>query len=522
MSGSGLAPLGRRALRELKMENRPYSYVERLGLWLRGLYLANRAPFLAALLAGLGAHMFMFTNKLLNHDDIEALFYKGATVTSGRWGLELSKLLLPDWSMPWIYGILTLLFIAVSVCVMLRVLEIRSRLSQILLAAAVVSFPSLTGTYCFMFTSAAYGLAFFLAVLCVWFYQKGGVKNVSLAALSLVLCLSIYQAYIAITASLFVLLMIKHCLEGEKSVWQIVLYGLKALAMMAASLALYFAVTLLVFTFTGAEFNTYVIDNVNSKASLPGKLRMAYENFRDIFTFRNYSLISSEIARYAHLILLGLMLAGLALAAKGGKPLHWALLAALVLLLPLSINCMYLLMSPQSIHTLVLYSFVCVYFLAALIMEKLPARPALLAKDLVALLLCVIIASNLYFANMTYLKMHLQYENANAFYVSLIAQIKGTEGFDENSRVAIIGQQDNLLYPFPEMNTDGLLGPSQDLVNIYSRESFFRKYLGFAVPFASQEEAEALSKTAEFEQMAEYPYNGSLRKIGDYIVVKLG
>ena len=517
-----LCTMGRKASRKMEMEKKQYSYAERFGLWLRGLYLENRVPFLAALLTGFAAHMFMFTNKLVNHDEIEALFYKGATVTSGRWGLELSKLLLPNWSMPWIYGLLTLLLISVSVCIMLGILEIRSRLSQILLAAVVVSFPSLTGTYCFMFTSAAYGLAFLLAVLCVWLYQKGGAVNAAFATVSLVLCLSIYQAYIAITASLFVLLMIKGCLEVEKSVWQIVLYGLKALAVMVAALAVYFAVTLLVFRFTGAEFNSYVMENVNDKASLLGKVRMAYENFRDIFTFRNYSLISSEGARYAHIVLLGVILVGLVLAAGGSRPLNWVLLTVLALLLPLSINCMYLLMSPQSIHTLVLYSFVCLYFLGALILEKLAPRPGLLVKDIMALLMCIIIASNVYFANMTYLKMHLQYENANAFYVSLIAQIKETEGFDENSRLAIIGRQDNLLYPFPELGTDGLLGPSQDLVNIYSRENFFRRYLGFDVPFAGQEELDALSKTAEFEQMAEYPYNGSVKKIGDYIVVKLG
>lgn len=517
-----LCTMGRKASRKMEMEKKQYSYAERFGLWLRGLYLENRVPFLAALLTGFAAHMFMFTNKLVNHDEIEALFYKGATVTSGRWGLELSKLLLPNWSMPWIYGLLTLLLISVSVCIMLGILEIRSRLSQILLAAVVVSFPSLTGTYCFMFTSAAYGLAFLLAVLCVWLYQKGGAVNAAFATVSLVLCLSIYQAYIAITASLFVLLMIKGCLEVEKSVWQIVLFGLKALAMMAAALAVYFAVTLLVFRFTGAEFNSYVMENVNDKASLLGKVRMAYENFRDIFTFRNYSLISSEGARHAHIVLLGVILVGLVLAAGGSRPLNWVLLTVLVLLLPLSINCMYMLMSPQSIHTLVLYSFVCLYFLGALILEKLAPRPGLLVKDIMALLMCIIIASNVYFANMTYLKMHLQYENANAFYVSLIAQIKETEGFDENSRLAIIGRQDNLLYPFPELGTDGLLGPSQDLVNIYSRENFFRRYLGFDVPFAGQEELDALSRTAEFEQMVEYPYNGSVKKIGDYIVVKLG
>ena len=71
-------------------------------------------------------------------------------------------------------------------------------------------------------------------------------------------------------------------------------------------------------------------------------------------------------------------------------------------------------------------------------------------------------------------------------------------------------------------NTSLLLGPSYDLINIYSRESLFRQYLGFDIEFAGEEELEAISATPEFEQMAEYPYYGSVKMIGDYIVVKLG
>ena len=115
----------------------------------------NRAPFLAALITGLAAHGYAFTNKLLNHDEIESLFGKGATVTSGRWGLELVKILFPDWSMPWIYGLVSILLIAVSACLMLKILDIRAPLSRLLLPALIVSFPSLTGNFCFMFTSSA-------------------------------------------------------------------------------------------------------------------------------------------------------------------------------------------------------------------------------------------------------------------------------------------------------------------------------------------------------------------------------
>jgi hypothetical protein len=312
-------------------------------------------------------------------------------------------------------------------------------------------------------------------------------------------------------------------MEAKKSVWQIVLYGLKALAMMLVALAVYYGVTLLVFRFTGAEFNSYVLDNVNSEASIPGKVRMAYDNFIYVFSYGNFSLISTEASRYIHIVLLALMAVGLILAAlQNKKPLHIVLMAVLVLLLPLSMNCMYLMMSAQSIHSLVLYSFICFYFLDAIILEQLHGKSLLAAKDVTAVLLGGVIVANVYFANMTYLKMYLNYENATAFYSSMIAQIKDTEGFDENSKLAIIGQQDNLLYGFSELDTNMLLGPSGDLVNIYSRENFFKEYLGFEIPFADDEELEEISRSREFEEMAEYPYYGSVKKIGDFIVVKLG
>ena len=91
-----------------------------------------QTPFCSALIAGLLAHGYAFTNKLLNHDEIESLFGKGATVTSGRWGLELVKVLFPDWSMPWIYGILSLLLISAAACLMLRENGILSRIDNIL------------------------------------------------------------------------------------------------------------------------------------------------------------------------------------------------------------------------------------------------------------------------------------------------------------------------------------------------------------------------------------------------------
>ena len=483
----------------------------------REALIQDRTPFLAAFFAGLAAHGYAFANKLINHDDIESLFGKGATITSGRWGLEPVKLLFPDWSMPWIYGLLSLLLMSAAACLMLRILAIRRPGLQLLSAALVTTFPSLTGNFCFMFTSAPYAWSFLLVVLAVRLHQKG---SRALAPLVLVLALGIYQAYIAVAASLFVLLMIAQALDREKSVWEIVRGGLRALAMMLLAVALYYGVTLLVLRFTGASFNTYVTDNVNGSVGLLRRVRIAYDAFFYVFSFRNFYLITSEFLRYVHIALAAAVLGCMAmLALRGRKWLHAALLAFLTLLLPLAICCMFLIMSQQSIHTLVLYSFVAVYLLAALVLERVTARGV---RAAISVLLALIAAGNIYFANMTYLKMQLQYENAHAFYTILMTQVMQTEGFDENSRLAFLGEQNNLLHRYDELDTELLQGPNRDLVNIYSRENFLRLYLGYELPFADEDALAALESDPRVQAMPEYPYAGSVAKIDDFIVIKLG
>ncbi len=483
----------------------------------------DRLPFLSAVTVGMLAHGYAFANKLVNHDEIESLFGKGATVTSGRWGLELVKALFPDWSMPWLYGLLSLVMMAAAICLMLDYLELKSPALRLLSAALVISFPTLTGIFCFMFTSSAYAWAFLLAVLSAAVFRPDSGARMVLSLVLLVLALGIYQAFIAVTASLFLLRMLRDAMDAERPVRDSVLDGVRALALMAASVAVYYAVTQLVFRVTGAAFNDYVTENVTGGTGLARRVRMAYDAFFYIFSFRNFYLIPTEFSRYLHIVLCALLLLGMgALAAERRSPLHAALLLVLTLLLPLCICCMLLIMSQQSIHTLVLYSFTAVYLLCALVIERFSGRVGRTAGALLSLGLALVVAVNVGFANMCYLKLQLQYENAYAFYTALSAQIVQTEGFDESCRLAFVGRQDNLLHEFPELDTELLQGPSRDLVNIYSRENFLRYYLGFDLPFATEEETERLALDARVLAMAEYPYAGSVRRIDDYLVVRLG
>ncbi len=487
----------------------------------------DRLSFAAAFVFGLLAHMFAFTNKLVNADEIESLFGKGATITSGRWGLEAVKLIFPDYSMPWLWGLVSLLCISAAVCLIIRLFDIRGALTKLLLAGLITSFPSETGVFCFMFTSTAYALSFFLAVLAAYLFCCGAKYRVSLCAVLMAASLGIYQAYIAVTASFILVYMIKKALDDE-SAKDILFFGFKALLMLLVSLILYGLVTYAVLRLTGSQFNSYVRDNVNER-SIIGRIRMAYDFMLYYLSYREFALITSETSRIFHILLFALCALALGATALKKIKTHHALGAALIIvcaaLLPLAVNCMYLAMAKDSIHTLVIYSFIAFYVLAAILMERVLAGAALYkraARDVVYIALAVALVSNVYFANEVYLKMFLQYENAYSFYSILLSRAESLEGFNEGTKLALIGHQDNTLTSFDEIDTGYITGVERELVNIYSRENFLRRYIGTDIPLAGAEETARLEATAEFADMAEYPYYGSVKMIDGYAVVKLG
>ncbi|MGI5977760.1 MAG: glucosyltransferase domain-containing protein [Candidatus Limivicinus sp.] len=511
------------------MEESKKTKLERLLLRLRRGSAEYALPFISALIFGLAAHMFAFTNKLVNADEIESLFGKGATVTSGRWGLELVKFIFPDYSVPWLWGIVSIVLLAVSACIIIRIFEIRSGLLRVLLAGIIVSFPSETGVFCFMFTSSAYALSFLFSVLSCQVFLKGrGVWKWVFAALLLVLSLSIYQAYAAVTASIFLLYMIKRCIDGGESGGRIIVSGLKYLAVMLIAVIVYLALSYVAFYISGAEFNDYVKNNVND-ISLPGRIRMAYNFFYYTLSYREFALITNEASRYLHILCIAVCLGGVLWTAvrkiREKDLLTAALLLLCTVLLPLAMNSIYLVMAKKSVHTLVLYSFIAVYIFAALILDRVfcgSGAAQRILRDVLYISMAVTLFSNVFFANKVYLREYLQYENAYSFYSILLSRAENTAGFDENSKLAIIGVQDNNLYTFPELDTGYIMGPGRELVNIYSRENFLRRYLGTDIPLATEEELEYIEGLDEFQDMAEYPYYGSVKKIDDFIVVRLG
>ena len=479
-----------------------------------------RLPFCSALIAGLLAHGFAFSNKLPNADELSSLFGKGMTVASGRWGLELSKYLIPNVSTPWIFGLLSLLLLSAAACLVVRIFRLRSPLLIAVLSALVTVFPAETATFSYMFTAPSYALAFLLAVASVRFSQREDLKGWLGALVLLLLAVSIYQAYIALAAGFFVLLMLQKLLQGEGSAGEVFFFGLKRLALLACTLLLYLPSIYIALHFYGGRFENY---GMEQQRSLLFRALVAYSAFLHTFTRGYFGYVRGAFSQLLHALAMGLAgfvcLRWLIRCRDWGKRLLFLLC---LLLFPLSLYCIYLIAETGIIHAMVLYSFITVYVFALVAAQQLQGEAAPLLRQLLALCLSLVVLGNIYFANAFYLKLHLRYENSYALYTGIAAQVRQTPGFDKDTRLALLGRAETGVYAIPELEALGLIGAAEDLTNAYTREYFLRRYVGFEVSFADDAEKYALSQDPRVREMPVYPAYGSVQMIDDYLVVRLG
>ena len=492
-----------------------------------------RIPILGTLIPGILAYVFAFTNKLVNHDDVFYLFGKGATIESGRWGLSVMSLIFPDVSMPWIYGVISLALLAVSICFCIRLLNIRSTLLQFLLAGITVTFPSQIATFAYMFTASSYAVAFLMSVLAAYLLTLERKSLWLMALLCAVLCCSIYQSYIAVTSTLLLLHLLNLLLRTDTQEKTVFCKGIFYVVFLAVALGLYWLITNCIWSVSGTKIGEYAGNALSSPIEqISQRILVAYTMFRDTLLYGEYSLVSSPFSNWIHsfmIVMFGIEFLVWTLHNK--NPLRILFLVILLCILPLSVCCMFLFVHYKSVHSLVLYGFVFLYYLLALLLEAgqyIPAKIKSLGKyrhlyyNLILAGLSLIIICNTYIANEAYLNLYLRYQNTYSFTTSVVSSLNNHPEFTSDSKVAFVGF--NLLPEYWD-ETDyrliRMIGISGIGRGSYSIPSMLAYYNGITLNFASDDEMEEIIKSDDFWDMTTYPYYGSIRKINDIFVVKI-
>lgn len=522
-------------------QNKPlFDVVQR---WL-GIHFSHyyRLVFLGSFLLALLVHLYMFTNKFINHDDVNGLFLTWADGTAyGRWFLYPVTAIAGYFSSPWLDGIVAALFLAVSCTLMVFLFHVRHLLPALLLSACMVAFPVVTATYTYMFCASQYFLAMAMALLACYLIRRGRGFYALAGTLFLTLATGIYQAYFALAAAILVLTMLLDVCRGR---WKedfkgFICTGISYVGWLILSMILYFTVLKICLYITGMELLDYQGISSMGQMSLPillTRLEKAYTNLWDYY-FHNplYSNFFPYLVPFTFLVdgaILVLILWDHHLYK------YFAVLAELVLLIsifPLACNLIYLMVEEDSVYILMVYPTILPLLLPVLLGDTLtsldfaallPTHHAAftrLSMAFVAGILLVLQAAVAYefviITNRTYMLMDLTYENTYAYFSRLTTKIELQQGYTPDTPVAIIGYAASPAILPPTYITGALT--TEEALNMWSRKQFLTYFLNSPYNWATEEQIADVTTTQIYQEMPCYPSEGAITTINNVIVIKL-
>ena len=475
----------------------------------------------ASLFFGLLAYGYYFTNMVYNHDSMNKIVLNGNHYYRlGRWGIDALLYLLPHPTMPWFDGFVSLFFYTFGICLVSSVFKLRNKYTRVLLAAVIISFPSFMDDYFYMYQAIYYALAFALAAAGVFLWANA--RNtwwLAGAVFCLLMLLGLYQGLLSVASSLMVVYLVRELVCNPNSAREAFRKGLVAIGVLVASVLLYALVTKLVFVIKGSGFSDYANNAMGDKSFSVRRLLLPYSHMvaELLFLRHNGSVVMTKFASRVHLA--ALLCCGFVVLRKmkGRTATDKAMLSLLLFIYPLSVNFMYLATDPGAVHTLVHVGFLSIYVLMAVVLEQ--AERHVMLSNVAKVSLCFIIIVNVRISNEAAMQTSMLVHHATSVHTSIVTQIKLSGMLDGKSKLAILGKTDQFLHDltkdYPHWRPHVGLG-----VNNYSRQNFMRYFLGFDIPAASVGEMKKIVATDEFKDMPIYPYEGSIRKFGDVIVVK--
>jgi len=494
-----------------------------------------KLTFFSAFIIGILTHAFMLTNKLPNHDDVGWIFHPMRMPWFGRWFLSFAVSLGGNFSMPWVNGILSVIYISVTACLVVSLLQIKQTVHCILASALMMTFPTVACTFSYMALSQAYFFSLLLAALAAYAADRFRFGFL-LAAVFITLSLGIYQAYYGVAAGLMVGALIVDLLKDGAPVKLMIGKGLKFVISLALGLMMYFAVVKLT-TMDGGLSNYQNIDAMG-RISPSLLLRLIGKSYSDTVSFFCNRGVHFRYMPSLFLVA-GIMVSAFtvliikALEIRKDKN-KTALLCLLLLLFPLAANFITV-MNPEDIHMLMVYGFVILLVMMLSVMEICLSLEAgfnaviqgfsRVAGWLLCLIVMLVVHNYALVSNQGYFRLFFTYEQGYAYSVTLLARIQGIDGYAKGKRVVFVGRPDRagVWSVPPKRENQALTGMLVDIPSISSYKGFLEKYLGYNQGIVWLQNIEQLHDFNIFEPVADmpvYPDAHSVKVMNDLIVVK--
>lgn len=497
------------------------------------LELRYRYVMCGAFLLGLMAHGFMLTNKIAFHDDVSSLHSIGYTWKLGRWGLGIIQLLLENtigkYSMPLFEGVISLLFIAISACLIVDLLNIQDSKLCFCLGGIMAVLPVVAGTFQYMFTSSAYFFGLFLTLFALWSTERYKY-GVGIAVFCIALSLGIYQPYFCVGITVCILLFfVKLKTENLK---QFLSDGVKHVLAQVVGLIGYFIGVKLSLFVLGLKLAKYQGANTMMDIALwerIKRLKICYEEFFGIFTRNIAGMTGNLFSRIILIVLLCIWGIGMLLYLRQLDSM-WekAICVLLIIIFPIGMNLIYpMTLEESNVYVLMRYSLIGFWLAPFSIINIIEINNCGIRKILSNIVLgCGILSifMYIYLDNSLYLKLHFLQEQTTAYYTTLITQIKSCDEYKDEYPVCFIGWgniEDKTFMVNDKYRLEGMGVGEQDLcdwVNSAVYSVYMSNHCGYNPTIIRADEIDCVDKV---ELMPIYPDDGAIQVIDGIVIIKM-
>ncbi len=495
-----------------------------------------KTAFLSAFFIGLLIHLPVMLGDYPNHDGLASMYFDQNMITSGRWFLSVACGISSYFTLPWVIGLISLVFLGLAAAVLMEFLEIREPAAVILLSGLLVSFPALASTYAYIFTADGYMLGLCLAFLAPAFAKKSP-RGFIPGGISLAFSMGIYQSYLPFA----VLLSIYGCimfLFSEQGAAEKLKGMLRYLYMGIIGAGLYYLILQILLKIQGKKLDTYQgISGMAStqKASFYDMLVHSYHDFI-AFTGKGnvlYNNIFSFVACGILIITVVIILLRLALQKRYVRKWYfYVILLAIAVILPVATN-LVLWVSPEvTYHLLMRYQWILYPILAFAFIWNYGFQPEKQAGNFLAALQWAALAAVFVLVvnygvtdNIAYSNLEKKYEKTYAYCLRMADRMEQTEGYYTGMPVAMIGVQSKENLPETDITnkiTSGMIGMTGDYL-VYTDnnyQSFMKHYLGVTINLVPDEEMERIYKTEEYQALHSFPEEGSMKVVDGILYIK--
>lgn len=490
-----------------------------------------KIAFFSALILGLCIHMPIMVSDIPNHDGLDSIYFDQNMITSGRWFLMVACGLSSYYSLPWLIGLLGLVFLSLTGVAITEFLELKNTPVIILVSGLLVTFPALTSTFAYVFTMDGYMLALFLAVLACLVTKKWKYGFIP-GGFCLAFSLGTYQAYLAFAMLLCIYALVEIAMTPDSGKDKIKT-GCRYLYMGILGVAAYYGILQVLLRIQGKQLANYQgISGLVGGSDAGGILQRVGAMYRDFLAFTLKGNVFTEGAWAvlgAVLLLLALFVAVLVLCRKKKWwkcPGFYIILLSVVVVVPLASNVMLLISPGVNYHLLMRYHWALFWILPLAFIDKHVQEKCLCWTRWAALLSALVLMIHYGVTdNIAYSNLQKKYEKTYAYCLRLLDRIEQTEGYYQGIPVAMIGVVGDEQFPATDITapvTSGMIGISGDslLYTGTNYQAFMKHYLGATLNFVPNEQMGEIYYSEEYTRMESFPGETSVQIVNGIVYVK--